>query len=277
MSDFSSTDDTLAGMDATEDTYDRQAETSTTTDANFTTHTITYNGLGAELTDTVTVPDGNPANIDLTVTEIAMAYKACGRLQYVTSLNAADDVVNQLYFVYDTNGNLEDEYEEYGGAVDTATSEYVAFGYDDSTGTGYEEALGTSVTIAAAGFRPTTLQYPTTGTDSSRVITDSYGTSGGMDDEINQLEAVVDGSGTADDPTVGDTLDTMAAGRWDDRLETVQSARCRLQPARHEPRRGRRQSGPVQPHSELDLGELRDEHDGGRQLSISGTCKATSR
>ena len=33
-------------------------------------------------------------------------------------------------------------------------------------------ALGTSVTIAAAGFRPTTLQYPTTGTDSSRVITD---------------------------------------------------------------------------------------------------------
>ena len=209
VSDFSSSDDTLAGMDATEDSYDRQAEVATTTDANFTTHTLTYNGLGAESTDTVTVPDGNPANIDLTVTEIAMAYKACGRLQYVTSLNAADDVVNQLYFVYDTNGNLDDEYEEYGGAVNTATSEYVAFGYDNSTGTGYDGALGTSVTIAAAGFRPTTLQYPTTGTDSSRVITDSYGTSGGMDDQINQLEAVVDGSGTADDPTVGDTLDNI--------------------------------------------------------------------
>ena len=111
--------------------------------------------------------------------------------------------------MYDTNGLLDAEYEEYGGAVDTATSEYVAFGYDDPTGTGYDGALGTSVTIAAAGFRPTTLQYPTTGTDSSRVITDSYGTSGGMDDQINQLDAVVDGSGTADDPTVGDTLDNI--------------------------------------------------------------------
>ena len=68
------------------------------------------------------------------------------------------------------------------------------------------------MTIAAAGFRPTTLQYPTTGTDSSRVITDSYGTSGGMDDQINQLEAVVDGSGTADDPTVGERSTTSA--RW---------------------------------------------------------------
>ncbi len=106
---------------------------------------------------------------------------------------------------------LDDEYEEYGGAVNTATSEYVAFGYDDSTGTGYDEALGTSVTIAAAGFRPTTLQYPTTGTDSSRVITDSYGTSGGMDDQINQLDAVMDGDGTADDPTVGDALDTISS------------------------------------------------------------------
>ena len=158
----------------------------------------------------MTVPDGNPAGIDLTVTEIAIAYKACGRLQYVTSLNASGDV-NQLDFVYDTNGNLEDEYEEYGGAVDTATSEYVAFGYDDSTGTGYDGALGTSVTIAAAGSRPTTLQYPTTGTDSSRVITDSYGTSGRMDDQINQLDAVVDGDGTADHPTVGDTLDNIAS------------------------------------------------------------------
>ena len=30
-----------------------------------------------------------------------------------------------------------------------------------------------------------------------------------MDDQINQLDAVVDGSGTADNPTVGDTLDEI--------------------------------------------------------------------
>ena len=65
--------------------------------------------------------------------------------------------------------------------------------------------------MAVAGFRPTTLQYPTTGTDSSRVISDSYGTTGGTDDEINQLDAIVDGTGTADDPTTGDTLDTIAS------------------------------------------------------------------
>ena len=35
------------------------------------------------------------------------------------------------------------------------------------------------------------------------------GDSGGMDDQINQLDAVVDGSGTADNPTVGDTLDEI--------------------------------------------------------------------
>jgi YD repeat-containing protein len=199
----------LSGLQAVEYSYDRQAETDTTTDANGTTHTFTYNGLGRESTDTVTVPDGNPANIDLTVTELAFGYKACGRLQYVTSENAEGDIVNQLFFAYDTNGNLDDEYEEYGGAVDTSTSMYVAYGYDDSTGTGYDGALGTSVTIAMAGFRPATLQYPTTGTDSSRVITDSYGTSGSMDDQINQLDAILDGSGMADDATTGDTLDTI--------------------------------------------------------------------
>ena len=32
-----------------------------------------------------------------------------------------------------------------------------------------------------------------------------------MDDQINQLDAVVDGDGTADDPTVGDTLDTISS------------------------------------------------------------------
>jgi hypothetical protein len=60
-----------------------------------------------------------------------------------------------------------------------------------------------------AGFRPATLQYPTTGDNDSRVITDSYGTSGSMDDQINQLDAILDGSGTADVPTVGDVLDTI--------------------------------------------------------------------
>ena len=42
------------------------------------------------------------------------------------------------------------------------------------------------------------------------MITDSYGTSGGMNDEINQLDSIIDGTGTASDPTTGDAIDTVA-------------------------------------------------------------------
>ena len=199
-----------AGGNMVEYTYDRQAETLTTTDQNGTTHAYAYDGIGHELTDSITVPSGNPANIDLTVTELAFAYKVCGRFLSATSLDADGDVVNEVLDHYDTNGDLDKVYQEHNDAVDTSTSEYVAYGYDDSTSTGYDGALGTTVTIAAAGFRPTTLQYPTTGTDDSRVITDSYGTSGGMNDEINQLDSIIDGTGTAADPTTGDTIDTVA-------------------------------------------------------------------
>ncbi len=44
-------------------------------------------------------------------------------------------VVNQVLYQYDTNGNLDAEYQEHGGAVQTSTSIYVAYGYDDSTTT----------------------------------------------------------------------------------------------------------------------------------------------
>jgi hypothetical protein len=79
----------------------------------------------------------------------------------------------------------------------------VGYGYDDSTTT--VDGLTTSDT----GFRPTTLQYPTTGTNPSRVITDSFGSTSSMDDEINQLNSILDGSGTATDVTTSTTLDTL--------------------------------------------------------------------
>ena len=205
------------GSDLVQYTYDRQAEMTTMTDQNQTTHTYSYTGLGSLASDDVTVPEGNPANIDLSVNAIDYAYKACGRLQYVTSYGPDSEdppeevIKNQLYFDYDSNGNLDAEYQSHDGAVDTSTSEYVAYGYDNTVTDSYDPALSAYVYVAVAGFRPTTLQYPTTGTDSSRVISDSYGTTGGTDDEINQLDAIVDGTGTADDPTTGDTLNTIAS------------------------------------------------------------------
>ena len=53
-------------------------------------------------------------------------------------------------------------------------------------------------TTSVTGYRPTTLQYPTTGTASSRVLTYSYGDSA-SDDAINRLGSIEDGSGTLDE------------------------------------------------------------------------------
>ena len=53
---------------------------------------------------------------------------------------------------------------------------------------------------------PTTLQYPTTGTNSSRVLTYSYGTPGGENNAVDRLDSIVNGYGTANSATTGDTL-----------------------------------------------------------------------
>ena len=50
------------------------------------------------------------------------------------------------------------------------------------------------------------LQYPTTGSNSSRTLTYSYGTAGGENDAINRLDSIVDGYGTANSATTGETL-----------------------------------------------------------------------
>ena len=132
-------------------TYDMQGEMTSMEDQNQTTHTYTYDGVGHLLSDSVTVPAGDPANIDTTVASLDYAYKVCGRLQSVSSENAAGTVLNQVEYGYDSNGNLAEEYEENNGAVNTNTSLYVGYGYDDAT----------------TAYRPTTLQYPTSGSNSS--------------------------------------------------------------------------------------------------------------
>ena len=44
-------------------------------------------------------------------------------------------MLNQVEYQYDSNGNLDKEYQEHDGAVNTSTSIYVGYGYDDSTTT----------------------------------------------------------------------------------------------------------------------------------------------
>ena len=181
--------------------YDRQGETTQMTDQNQTTHDYAFDGVGRLLSDSIS---SFGANIATAVDSIDYAYKVCGKLLTVSSEDASGNVLNQVKYVYDSNGNLEDEYQNHSGAVDTSTSLYVGYGYDNST-----TAAG-GQTVSVTGYRPTTVQYPTTGTNSSRVLTYSFGTSGGTDDEINRLGSIVDGSGTLGSVTLGQTLDTVS-------------------------------------------------------------------
>ena len=76
--------DGTQGYNRVQYTFDRQGETTTMEDQNQTLHGYGYDGAGRELCDSITVPTGNPANIDLTVTSIDDAYKVCGKLLTVT-------------------------------------------------------------------------------------------------------------------------------------------------------------------------------------------------
>ena len=157
------------GYDRVQYTIDRQGETLSMEDQNQTIHDYARDGVGRLLSDTIVhfgagVYDGAGA-----VASIDYAYKVCGKLLTVSSEDASHNVLNQVQYQYDTNGNPVDEYQEHNGTVSTSSSLYVGYGYDDST------SVVNGVTVATTGYRPTTLQYPTTGTNASRVLTDSYG------------------------------------------------------------------------------------------------------
>ena len=111
------------------------------TDQNGTTHDYTYDGVGRLLSDTV----------DTTVAGIDYAYKVCGRLLSVTSENSSGTVLNEVYYQYDSNGNLDAEYEDDTGPIDPANLSgvpYVGYGYDDSvTSEG-------GITVSTTGYRP---------------------------------------------------------------------------------------------------------------------------
>ena len=84
--------------------------------------------------------------------------------------------------------------------MSTTTSLYVGYGYDDST------AVVNGITVSPTDCRPTILQYPITGTASSRVLTYSYGS--GTDDTVNRLESIEDGYGTSTSATTSGALAT---------------------------------------------------------------------
>ena len=108
---YDSQTDTVTGSDYVQYTYDQIGEMTSMTDQNGTTHEYAYDGEGHLLSDTATVAWGNPHNIDTAVASIDYAYKVCGRLASVSSEDASGNVLNEILYQYDSNGNLVDEYQ----------------------------------------------------------------------------------------------------------------------------------------------------------------------
>jgi hypothetical protein len=159
-----------------------------------TTHVYSYDGAGRLLSDAVTAFG---AGVDTAVDSIQYTYKVCGKLQKVTSYGPDTEdppqqvVKNQVLYQYDSNGNLVKEYEENDGTVDTTDGNtlYVAYGYD----------------TAANGYRPTTLQYPTsTSASPGRTLTYEYGDSTDPDGVTGRVGAI------GDSAEGGQTLDTYS-------------------------------------------------------------------
>ena len=119
---------TIDGTDHVSYTYDIQGEVASMTDQNLTTHTYTYDNLGREIADSVTLPTlggvYNPSNIDTAVMEIGYGYNVQGNLSTVTSYNATSGgtVVNEDYMTYNDAGLPASEYQNPSGSISVNTA-----------------------------------------------------------------------------------------------------------------------------------------------------------
>ena len=188
------------GYNRVEYTYDRQGEVTSVEDQNQTVHTYGYDNLGREISDTASWPNGNPygvANSGNAATEIDESYTALGQPYQVTSSNQSGSL-NQVQLAYNDMGQVQTEYQEHLGNVNTATSLYTQYSYAG----------------AANGYRLASIQYPESASQSgSRQVNFSYGATGSTDAAINRLSAITDSSGTlASYQYLG--LDTMVSENY---------------------------------------------------------------
>ena len=155
----------------------RQGEAILMTDANGTVHQYTRDQLARLTLDAVT---HLPSGVDGAVLAIGLSYEVRSLLQKITSYAAASGpgstVVNEVQNVYNEFWQLQKQYQEHSGAVNTSTSLSVQYGYAD----------GSANTI-----RPTSITYP-----NGNILNFGYGTSGGKDDLLSRIDSIADGSDT---------------------------------------------------------------------------------
>ncbi|HQU44674.1 MAG TPA: hypothetical protein PK867_17785, partial [Pirellulales bacterium] len=167
---------TYADAGAANYLVNRQSEVKQRTEQTSTVHQYSLDFLGRQIEDAITALG---TGVDGTVQRIGATYEVRGNVQNVTSFSSPTvgqgTVVNDIQCVYNSFMQLVTEYQEHNGAVNTSTSVNVQYQY----------ANGSANTI-----RPTAIVYP-----NGRVLSLSYGTSGGMDDALSRVASLIDSDG----------------------------------------------------------------------------------
>jgi RHS repeat-associated protein len=156
-------------------TVDALGETLTATDRNGNVHSLTYDVLGRLTSDAVTTLG---SGVDGAVRRIDTAYDTQGNPYLLTSYadTAGTTIVNQVQRAFNGLGQLTQEWQAHGGAVNTSTTPSVQSAYTLMSG-GQNNSRLTSIT------------YP-----NGKVLNYNYNT--GVDSTISRLSSLSDNSGT---------------------------------------------------------------------------------
>jgi RHS repeat-associated protein len=156
-------------------TVNALGETKTVTDRNGNVHTLTYDVLGRQTSDTVTTLG---SAVDGSVRRIDTAYDTQGNPYLFTSYadTAGTTIVNQVQDSFNGLGQLTNEYQSHSGAVNTSTTPQVQYGYTLMSG-------------GQNNSRLVSMTYP-----NGRVL--NYNYASGVDSAVSRLTSISDNSGT---------------------------------------------------------------------------------
>jgi YD repeat-containing protein len=136
--------DAADSSDRVKYSYNRQGQRTRMTDQNGSVHEYEYDLLGRQTADKVTtLGDG----VDGAVRRIGTTYEVRGMVEKVTSYSdaAGTTPVNEVQNVYNSFGQLKEQYQEHSGSVNTGTTPKVEYAYADGS---------------ANTTRPTSMTYP---------------------------------------------------------------------------------------------------------------------
>ena len=136
--------DAADSSDRVKYSYNRQGQRTRMQDQNGSVHEYEHDLLGRQTADKVTaLGDG----VDGAVRRIGMTYEVRGMVEKVTSYSdaAGTTPVNEVQNVYNSFGQLKEQYQEHSGSVNTGTTPKVQYAYADGS---------------ANTTRPTSVTYP---------------------------------------------------------------------------------------------------------------------